>query len=524
MNAPLPRRYLSVWLKRLATDRIARRSGAPADAPLVIVEPVKSALRLSALNDAAERLGLTAGMALADARAMYPQLAVVDADRDADARLLETIADMCDRYTPLVGLAGEDGLLLDITGCAHLFGGEVALAGDLVRRLGSNGLQARVAVADTVGCAWAVARHGTSSIVPLGGMRDALLPLPVAALRLAEGIADALAQSGIKRIADVVPLPRATLAARFGADFVRRIDQAFGRADEPITPRLPLPSYVVEQPFADPIALERDVLGTIARLAARLDRILEQRGEGARVLQATLFRTDGAVYRIRLGTSAPLRDPAAVTRLFADRLAAIGDDCDPGFGFDIVRLSALAVERCEEVQAGLTMPDRAADLAHLIDRLGARFGLRQVTMAVPQDAHIPEFAVAAVPAHAFAARSPSALQAVAQGTSNADPQDSLSPARPIRLFERPEPVEAIAEVPDGPPARFRWRHVLYEIAAAEGPERIAMEWWRDEEGRALTRDYFRVESREGVRVWLFREGLYGRETAQPRWFVHGLFS
>ncbi len=341
---------------------------------------------------------------------------------------------------------------------------------------------------------------------------------------MAEGIADALAQSGLKRIADVVPLPRAALAARFGADFVRRIDQAFGRADEPITPRLPLPSYVVEQPFAEPILLERDVLGTIARLAARLERILEQRGEGARVLQAALFRTDGTVYRIRLGTSAPLRDPAAVTRLFADRLTAIGDDCDPGFGFDVVRLSALAAERCDEVQAGLTTPDRAADLAHLIDRLGARFGLRQVTMQVAQDTHIPEFAVAAAPAHAFAARTSSDLQDVAQDTFNDGPQDSLSPARPIRLFERPEPVEAIAEVPDGPPARFRWRHVLYEIAAVEGPERIAMEWWRDEEGRTLTRDYFRVESREGVRVWLFREGLYGRETPQPRWFVHGLFA
>jgi protein ImuB len=515
MSADSSRRYLSVWLRRLATDRIECHSRMPDDAPRVVVQPVNSALRLCAVNDAAERLGLSAGMALADARAMHPHLAVVDADPEADARLLEAVADWCDRYTPLVGIDPPDGLVLDVTGCVHLFGGEVALAGDIVRRLGARGLQARIAIADTVGCAWAVAHYGTSSIVPLGGMRDALVPLPPSALRLAPGIADALGQSGIKRIADAVPMPRAALAARFGTNFVRRIDQALGREDEPITPRLPLPSYMVEQPFAEPIALERDVLGTLARLAGRLGTMLEQRGEGARVLQAALFRTDGKVYRIRLGTSAPLREAAAMTRLFADRLATAGDACDPGFGFDLVRLSALAAERCDPVQSGFATADKAVELTHLIDRLGARFGLRHVTVAVPQDTHIPEFAVAAVPAHAGALRSTLAPQP-------AD-DDSLAPARPIRLFDKPEPVEVIAEVPDGPPARFRWRHVLYEIAAAEGPERIAMEWWRDEQGRSLTRDYFRAESREGVRVWLFRDGLYGRETARPRWFVHGLF-
>ncbi len=507
-----------MWLKRLATDRVARGSRAPADAPLVVVEPIKSALRLAAVNDAAERLGLTAGMALADARAMYPHLMAVDADRDADADLLGTIADDADRYTPLVAVDGADGLMLDITGCAHLFGGEVALARDLARRLNGHGLTVRIAVADTVGGAWAVARHGASSIVPPGGLDQALPPLPVAALRPAPGIADTLAQTGLRRIGDVVPLPRAALAARFGTDFVTRLDQAFGRADEPISPRLPLPAYVVEQPFAEPIALERDVLGTIGRLAVRLARLLEQRGEGARVLQATLFRTDGTVCRIRLGTSTPLADPAAMARLFVDRLAAVGDDCDPGFGFDIVRLSALAAEHRDAVQASLMASDRT-DLAHLVDRLGARFGLNQVTMAVAQDTHIPEFAVADIPAHAAATR-PSAVSGLAFPPAA---QDCVAPGRPIRLFDRPEPVEAIAEVPDGPPARFRWRHLLYEIAAAEGPERIAMEWWRDDAGQALTRDYFRVESREGVRVWLYREGLYGRETAQPRWFVHGLF-
>ncbi len=651
-----------MWLRRLATDRIARiRSGAPpeqaplaqapsqaplAQAPLVVAQQVKSALQVAAMNDAAARLGLRAGMALADAKAMYPALTVVDADPDADRILLAAIADWCDRYTPLIGLDPPAGLTLDITGCAHLFGGEAAFCGDIVQRLGLQGFAARVAVADTVGCAWAAARFsyppahdGTPSrlaaradlplagggnqtpgeqrpyaIVPPGHAREALLPLRLAALRIAPDIAAALGQAGLKHIADVIDRPRAPLAARFGEEFIRRIDQALGREDEPITPRLPVPPYVAERRFADPILLEADVLGTTEQLAHELARMLERRGEGARRLQVALFRTDGKVYRSEVGTGAPLRDPGRIRALFAQRLAAVGEACDPGFGFDVVRLAALTTERCDPVQTGLAAPDHSAELAHLVDRLGARFGLRRVTRPVPQDSHIPEFAVAAVAAHVTrdklvirhgvshlrhrksslldlrtiggeigypisrgervgkgghddsvshrsnplippspqaksglpdfgmnscasrasstcrgeGARGPASLKAIKLLKMAEDEdrfhQDALCPPRPLRLFGRPEPIEAIAEVPDGPPVRFRWRRVLHQVAHAEGPERIAMEWWRDQQGRALTRDYFRVESREGVRVWLYREGLYGRELKEPRWFLHGLFA
>jgi protein ImuB len=542
------RRYLSLWLKRLSTDRIARRSSAPDDAPLVVVAPVKSALRITALNDAAARLELIPTMALADARAMYPALAAADADPEADAALLEAVADWCERYTPLAGLDAPDGILLDITGCAHLFGGEAALGRDLVERLAWQGLQTCAAVADTVGCAWAVARYGKVPIVAKGAAREVLSPLPLAALRIDTETVMALAQAGLKRIADVLERPRAPLAARYGQDFVRRIDQALGREDEPINPRLPVPTAMAEQRFPDPIGREEDVLGTIEKLAHELDRVLERRGEGARLMKVALFRSDGKVQRLEFGTAAPLRDPARVRRLFADRLAVLGDACDPGFGFDMLRLSAVVTERLDPQQTGLSGGgDDAADLAHLIDRLGARFGLRRVCRLQPCNTHIPEFAAAAVPAHAAAFPGRSALRSgalqtrdrpnversrisgaplrrcTASGTRDEE-LDSLSPSRPIRLFQRPEPIEALAEVPDGPPVRFRWRRVLHEVAAVEGPERIAMEWWRDREGNALTRDYFRVESRDGARVWLFREGLFGRETSQPRWFLHGLFA
>jgi len=367
-----------------------------------------------------------------------------------------------------------------------------------------------------------------------GEERNAIAPLPLAALRLDTDTVTALAQVGLKHVADVLDRPRAPLAARFGAAFVRRIDQALGIEDEPITPRLPVPAALAEQRFPEPIAHQRDVLGTIERLAARLAHVLEQRGEGARLLQVALFRADGKVFRVEAGTGAPLREPRRIARLFADRLDVIGDEVDPGFGFDVVRLCALVTERSDPQQTGLATPDHDAELAHLIDRLGARFGLRRVMRQVPQDTHIPEFAVAAVAAASLPSPLRGGSTAVAQRqrsgwgselllTTASSSHDSPFPTRPIRLFAPPEPVDATAELPDGPPAQFTWRRMRHIVVRAEGPERIATQWWRDEQGRALMRDYFRVESQEGVRVWLFHE--WPADPDLPlRWCVHGVFA
>jgi protein ImuB len=522
MRALSSRRYLSLWLRRLSTDRIERRLPTRVDRPpAVVVESVRSAQRVVALNDAAAQLRLRLGMPLADARAMYPSLPVFDADTEADHRLLKTIADWCDRYTPLVGLDPPDGLALDITGCAHLFDGETRLARDLVTRLWRGGFHVRMAVADTVGCAWGVARYGEQKIVPRGKTEAAVLLLPIAALRVDAEIAADLRTAGLVRVADLASRPRAPFAARFGESLLYRLDQALGRIEEPITPRLPVPAATAEQRFADPIGREADVLGTIEHLAHRLVAVLERRGEGGRLFQVALFRTDGAVHRLEIGTGAPLRDPPRVRRLFEERLAVLGDACDPGFGYDMVRLAALVTERCDPAQTGLAGSDHAEELAHLIDRLGARFGLRNVTRLRPRDTHVPENAVTAVPAHAVS--SPSLTKEGAESLE----LDALSATRPLRLFEPPERVEATAEVPDGPPVQFSWRRVRHRIVQAEGPERIAMQWWRDDCGNALTRDYFRVESHDGMRAWLYREGLYDREIeppALPRWFLHGLFA
>ena len=454
----------------------------------------------------------------------------------ADASLLDAIADWCLRYTPLVAIDPPDGILLDIGGCAHLFGGEAALRDDLLARMTRFGLAVRTAIAATIGTAWAAARFGDTDITPTGGERDVIAPLPLAALRLPADTVAALARVGLKRIGDIVDLPRAPLAARFGSDLLIQLDRALDRQDEPLCPRLPVAAYLAEKSFPEPIAREEDVLATVERLAARLKTVLTTRGEGARRIELLLFRTDGAVKRIAAGTSRPVRDPQAIRALFVERLAALGDEIDPGFGFDLARLSVLTAEPCPEEQIGLGGGNEQAELDRLVDRLSARLGRRRVSRLVAHDSHIPELAASVAPAQATA-------QVAAQAELGWDAVRRFRAAtgqvaRPCRLLAKPEPIEdVVALVPDGPPVRFRWRRALHEVVAAEGPERIEGAWWSEHGGPA--RDYFRVEDARGLRFWLFRAGLYRDMTqalrseraheiahgfAMPRWFLHGMYA
>jgi protein ImuB len=468
---------------------------------------------LVAIDAAAEQRGLRRGLGLAEARAMHPDLVAAPEDAAADARLLDLIADWCQRYTPLVTADPPDGILLDIGGCAHLFNGESALAADLARRLAKLGFASRIAMADTIGAAWAAARYGRHLSCASGQQRALLAPLPLVALRLPAETVSTLARVGLKRIADIVDLPRAPLAARFGPELLRQLDRALGCEHEPLTARLPLPAYAAERLFAEPIAREEDVLGATERLAAQLKIALERRHEGARQIELALFRTDGMVQRITAGTSRPLRNPREIRALFVERLAGLSDPLDPGFGFDLIRLSVLVAEPCPPEQIGLRSGAEDGGLDRLIDRLSARLGARRVTRLLAHDSHIPELACSSVPAQTHAAGpgwdSFRHFRAAVE----------LAP-RPLRLLAKPEPIEALAMVPDGPPLRFRWRRALHEVVAAEGPERIEGAWWSND---GPARDYFRVEDQAGLRFWLFRLGLY-RNDAEPRWFLHGMFA
>ncbi len=476
-------------------------------------------MRLVATDAVAERHGLTRGQSLADARAILPALDAVDDDPEADARLLAVTADWAERYTPLVALSGADDLMLDITGCAHLFGGEAALLADVQARIGDQGFAGRAAIADTPGGAWALSRYGAPTVVPVGGLAAALEPLPMAALRLDVETVAAMDRVGLKTIGQVIAMPRAPLAARFGAALIRQLDRALGHDEEAISPRRPTPSLMSERRFAEPIAREEDIAATLAALAASLAEALERHGQGARLLDYSLFRVDGVVARIRVGASRPVRSPKLILSLFREKFAALGDSLDAGFGFDTARLSVLEAAVTTGAQVDLA-GDAAgeADLEQLVDRIGARLGAGSVRTIRRHGSHVPERAVV----HRSWSEGGTATAAMPGFREAPDDAPDDGPLeRPVRLFAHPEPVEALAEVPDGPPVRFRWRRAVFQVARAEGPERIASEWWRED---SLTRDYFRVEDPTGHRFWLYREGLYGRETAAPRWFLHGVFA
>jgi protein ImuB len=521
MSASCSQRMLSLWLRRLSTDRIAKSNQKSREviSPVVVYGKRGNAELIVAVDETAERLGLHTGLALAQARAMHPGLDAIEEDAAADAALLEKIADGCLRYTPLVAIDAPDGLMLDIGGCAHLYGGEERLVADLGERIARAGFGYTIAIAGTIGAAWAAAHYSEPASYACGEQRTLLSPLPLSALRLPANTVAALARVGLKRIGDIVDLPRSPLTARFGASLLRQLDRALGAEHEPLNPRLPVAPYVAEQRFAEPIAREQDVLAIVVRLAARLQFALERRGDGARRIELTLFRTDGAVRRLAAGTSRPLRDPAQIRALFVERLAALADKFDPGFGFDMARLSVMVAEPCppEQIGIGIGCGEDGREVDRLVDRLSARLGSRRVRRLIAEDSHIPEIAAATLPAQMTADPGWPAFR-------HFRVEAELAP-RPLRLLTRPEPIEALAEVPDGPPLRFRWRRALHEVIAAEGPERIEGAWWSEQGGPA--RDYFRVEDKTGLRFWLFRAGLY-RDLAQgaatPTWFLHGTFA
>ena len=465
-------------------------------------------------------------MGVADARAMYPTIEIMEAEPKADRRLLESLADWCDRYTPLVAIEGTDGLFLDITGCAHLFGGEEKMIEDVQRRLFDQGFDAHVGLASTPGAAWAAARFRSPWLIAPGDEAETLTPLPLAALRLNAEILAGLESVGLRTTGAIMDAPRGPLARRFGVSLVTRLDQALGRLEEAVSPRLPVAPLSVERQFADPITTIEDIERLLLMLAGALKKDLERRGEGARMLQLALFRVDGAVRRFSVGASRPLREPALIHRLFREKLAAATDEIDIGYGFELGRLSALETSAFEIEQTDLAgeREDATASLAFFADRLRARLGEKVLVRPVLVESHLPERAVAAIP---FAAAQPQAPPAgtKAGDTATRSPVTLDAPReRPIRLLPRPEPVEVMAvEVPEGPPLHFRWRRALHHVARSEGPERIAPEWWRGTRD-APTRDYFRVEDDAGRRYWLFRQGLYGASQDMPRWFMHGLFA
>jgi len=543
-------RVLSIWLPNLAIARWAKRTDYPPDSPIVLTVEGTHGPVIHAVTQDAARRGARAGARLTDARALDPALIAIPADPEGDAALVERLAKWAQRWSPLVEVDGDPSsslgigaLRLDVGGVAHLFGGEQALVADVQRRFAALALTVRVAIAPTAAAAWALARFGKTLTLTLSrrrereeprsgegeGLSKALAPLPIAALRLDEETVLTLDRLGLKTIGALLEMPRLALARRFrGAeDVVDALDRLLGRKAEPLTAVAADPPPRSLLKLEEPATYAEAAAQALERLIPDLVGQLQERHLGLRKLSLIGFRVDGSVAVASVATAIPSRDPKHLQRLLADKAAAL----DPEFGFDAFALTADWTEKLGAAQDSLVEePSGTRELARLIDRLTVKLGASAVRRPQPFESHVPERAIEWIPAvssPAFAAEVAGRARRRGPSTSSAGPApleiEGRSVGRPPRLLDRPEAIDVIYATPEGMPRRFVWRRALHDIARAEGPERIAPEWWR-EPSSARLRDYYKVETASGRRYWIFREGLAGDgRGGAPNWFIHGLF-
>ncbi|WP_439136474.1 Y-family DNA polymerase [Roseicyclus sp.] len=552
------RRILSLWFPRLAAEDMLRATPALAETPLAVVEMQGNLRQITSLNLAASARGLSRGQALAEALTLCPDLVTRPADPDRAAQVLAALRRWAGRFSPWVAEEGTDALLIDLTGCAHLFGGEAALFEQIHHDCADLGLSLCAGIADTPGAAWALARYaggggttasrngdaidqearatrsraqrrhwvkggpapqprsaaqgGIGRISPPGGLRQSLATLPIAALRVPPATAEGLARLGLRRIGDLWGMPRAGLARRFGQEVVRRLDQALGVEPEPISPAGAPLHFAARLSLPEPIGLEGDILAGLDRLLPVLCDKLRAKGRGARRLRLEMIRAEGGSERIEIGLARPTDRPDSLRALFALKLGGV----EAGFGFDVLRLVATVSEplHAHEHKGGWAVaaeaqlkaqaaraPGQALD--DLVARIGARVGLERITREHPADSHIPE--------------KTSSTQAAAYSQPASEWPAAKRP-RPLTLF-RPEPVTA-PDMPE-PPPQFRWRGRIFETRVAHGPERIAPEWWLDDpQWRSGVRDYWRVTTVQGPRIWLFY--AHGGSISGG-WFAQGDF-
>jgi protein ImuB len=559
------KRVCSIWLPHLAIERWAKSTNCPPDAPVILTVEGTHGPIIHAVTKAAAERGARVGARLTDARALDPALVAVPADPTGDAALVQRLARWAERWAPLVEVDGSDALRLDVSGVAHLFGGEQRLVRDVQARFARLGLTVRVAIAPTAAAAWALSRFGRSSpiVTPAKagthvgvqspcstkwhnvdaslGWHDELKPLHVSALRLEPETVRTLERLGLKRIGALAEMPRLALARRFrgSEDVVDALDRAFGRKPEPLTAAPadspPRAAIRLEEPATHPEAASQ----ALERLIPKLVRELQERRLGARRLTLSGFRVDGSVAVTSVSTAIPSREPKHLQRLLGDKAAAL----DPEFGFDAFALIAEWSEDLGAAQESLVEePSGTRELARLVDRLTVKLGPRAVRRPQAQESHLPERASGWI--SALCSSLPAKLEGRGTmqrrrhgGGVGAKPLHHSTPSsgppprpaakeelqRPQRLLDRPEAIHVIYATPEGMPRRFVWRRAVHDIARVEGPERIAPEWWRQPSSSRL-RDYYRIEDADGCRYWIYREGLIGDgRGGVPAWFIHGLF-
>lgn len=498
----MPRRIIATALPWLAAEHRLRVEGqAGLDRPFAVVETARGTVRLAGVNRPAAQAGLGPGQTLTDARAILPDLLTHPAAPERLAAFRVALARWAERFSPLVGQDVCDALVLDATGCAHLFGGEEAMLQAIAAGLVEHGITARAAIADTKGAAWALAHHGAATIAAPGRTRAALADLPTAALRLPGETAEALARVGLTTIEPLTRMPRGALARRFGIETMRRLDQALGAEPEPVAPDRPVPVFATRITLPEPIGLVADVMAGLDLLLERLCQQLETHQMGARTLTLTARRVDGADRSATIGLARPARDPMRLRQLFERKV----DGIEAGWGIDALRLVAVETEPLKPAQ--VTQAHRQtqeARIEDLISRLGNRVGFENIQRVLPAESHIPERAyIVAAAAHSTPG----------DWTGRA----ASRPPRPVTLFP-PEPLALQSGSGTAPPAAFTFHGRTLTLARAHGPERLAPEWWWDDpDWRSGPRDYWQVETTQGPRLWLFRT------PAHPAWYAQGKF-
>jgi protein ImuB len=497
-------RYISLCFPHLITDWFSIRRPALKNIPFVIAAADHGRKVITAANKSAQAEGISEGMVVADSRMLVPNLEVLDEAPGLPTRLLTALARWCIRYTPMTAPDPANGLILDATGCAHLWAGEEAYLREILTRLRTAGYDVHGGMADTIGAAWAMARYGKQfPIIGSGGQMAALLPLPVAALRLEPAIAERLLKLGLRRIGQISSMSRSALRRRFGKELLLRLDQAFGLEAEDIIPVQTIESYQERLPCLEPILTAGGIGIALTRLLETLCARLGKEGKGLRSAVFQCLRIDGRQVEIAIGTNRPSHHVKHLFRLFEPRISSL----EPGPGIELFILGAPKTEELSPMQESLW--EGACDLdnpklSELLDRISNRVGEEAIHRYLPDEHHWPERSV----------RSASSLQ---DKPTTGWPEDR---PRPIHLLAIPEAIQVTAPIPDYPPMLFRYKGKLHKILKADGPERIEEEWWIE---RARHRDYYAVEDEEGARYWLFRSGHYTGD--QPsRWYIHGFFA
>lgn len=500
----MEKRFASIWFPYLTTDRHAIRKPGLRTVPFVLAAPVHGRIVINEANAVAESQGITRGMVVADAKAFLPGLEVIDDQPGLAERLLKVLGLWCIRYTPVVAVDPPDGLILDINGCAHLWGGEEIYLKDMVTKLRKRGFHARMAIAGAIGAAWAVARFGkTNPIVESGREADALLSLPPAALRLEPDMVDRLHKLGLRTIRSFMHMPPSVLRRRFGDQLLVRLQQALGQEEEHLLPLKPVPPYAERLPCLEPIRTAVGIEITIEKLLGMLCKRLSDEGKGLRLATLKCHRVDGKSVQVGITTSRATASVPHLIKLFSLKISHI----EPALGIELFVLDAPKVEDADPVQGALWggvpgLEDTA--LSELIDRLKGRVGTRAIYRYLPDEHHWPE-------------RSFKEATSIKEKPSTFWKGDR---PRPTRLLATPEPIEVTAPIPDYPPMNFRHKGEMHPIEKADGPERIEREWWMDP---GEHRDYYHVEDDKGCRYWLYRSGHYGDDSAH-QWFLHGFFA